>query len=107
MDKVSKQAKRTLLGLAIASCCVPAAQATIVYSGASTYTINTTVTDNVIVNNSAAVLNVDSGGVVQGVNDPTVLGAVRTQAGTMNVRGTGQIVAGAGQSTAISMQGYP
>nr|WP_298725940.1 PEP-CTERM sorting domain-containing protein [uncultured Steroidobacter sp.] len=96
-----------LLGLAIATCLASTANATIIYSGPSTYTIDSTVNDNVIVNNSAAVLNVESGGVVQGVNDPTVLGAVRTQAGTLNVRGNGRIEAGAGQSTAISMRGNP
>ncbi len=96
-----------LLGLAIATCLPSTANATIIYSGPSTYVINSTVTDNIVVNNSAAVLNVESGGVVQGVNDPTLLGAVRTQAGALNVRGNGRIEAGAGQSTAISMRGVP
>lgn len=96
-----------LLGLAIATCLASTASATIIYSGPSTYVINSTVTDNIVVNNSAAVLNVESGGVVQGVNDPTLLGAVRTQAGALNVTGNGRIEAGAGQSTAISMRGYP
>lgn len=76
-----------LLGLAIATCLASTANATIIYSGPSTYVINSTVTDNIVVNNSGAVLNVESGGVVQGVNDPTLLGAVRTQAGALNVTG--------------------
>ncbi|MFC4308116.1 PEP-CTERM sorting domain-containing protein [Steroidobacter flavus] len=96
-----------LLGLAIATCLASAANATIIYTGPTTYVINTTVTDNIIVNNSAAVLNVQSGGVVQGVNDPTLLGAVRTQAGTLNVSGNGRIEAGVGQEVAISMRGQP
>lgn len=96
-----------LLGLAIATCLASTADATIIYTGPTTYTINTTVADNIIVNNSAAVLNIESGGVVQGVNDPTLLGAVRTQAGALNVRGNGRIEAGAGQGTAISMRGFP
>lgn len=94
-----------LLGLAIATSLASTANATIIYSGPSTYVINSTVTDNVIVNNSAAVLNVESGGVIQGVNDPTLLGAVRTQAGTLNVTGNGRIQAGVGQEVAISMRG--
>lgn len=94
-----------LLGLAIATCLASTANATIIYSGPSTYVINSTVTDNVIVNNSVAVLNVESGGVIQGVNDPTLLGAVRTQAGTLNVSGNGRIEAGVGQEVAISMRG--
>jgi hypothetical protein len=96
----------SLLGVAVGACLAPAAQATIIYNGAQTYTIQTTVTDNIIVNNGGAVLNVEQGGVVQGVNDPSVLGAVRTQAGTLNVTGNGQIIGAAGQN-AISMQGYP
>lgn len=95
------------LGLAIATCLASPANATILYNGPATYAINSTVTDNVIVNNSAAVLNVESGGVVQGVNNPALLGAVRTQSGALNVRGNGRIEAGAGQSTAISMRGNP
>lgn len=94
-----------LLGLAIATCLASTANATIIYNGPSTYVINSTVTDNVIVNNSAAVLNVESGGVIQGVNDPALLGAVRTQAGTLNVSGNGRIQAGVGQQVAISMRG--
>lgn len=96
-----------LLGLAIATCLASTASATIIYSDPSTYVIDSTITDNIVVNNSAAVLNVQSGGVVQGVNDPTLLGAVRTQAGTLNVSGNGRIEAGAGQGTAISMRGNP
>jgi hypothetical protein len=46
-------------------------------------------------------------GVMQGVNDPTLLGAVRTQAGALNVRGNGRIEAAAGQAAAISMRGIP
>jgi cytoskeletal protein CcmA (bactofilin family) len=96
-----------LLGLAIATCLASTANATIIYSGPGTYVINSTVTDNVIVNNNAAVLNVESGGVIQGVNDPTLLSAVRTQAGTLNVTGNGRIQAGVGQEVAINMRGQP
>src|SRR4051812_4617061 len=96
----------TLLSVAVTSLLAPLAQATIIYNGAQTYTIQTTVTDNIIVNNAGAVLNVESGGVVQGVVDPSLRGAVRTQAGTLNVTGNGQIIGAAGQN-AIFMRGTP
>jgi len=101
------QIKSSLLVLTIAGCFASTADATVIYTAPGTSVINTTVSDNVEVNNSAAVLNIESGGVVQGTTATFALGAVHTRAGALNVRGNGQIVAGAGQTAAISMRGLP
>lgn len=107
MDVSQATIKTSLPGLAIACCFAATANATVIYNTPGTSVINTSVNDNVEVNNRATVLNIESGGVVQGTNATFALGAVHTRAGTLNVTGNGQIIAGAGQAAAISMRGVP
>jgi hypothetical protein len=101
--------KTVILGMMVATCYAAAADATIIYNTAGTTNVATTVNDNIIVDNSATTVNVGSGGTIRGVNDPSLgiyNAAARTRHGTLNVNGTGRIIAAAGQD-AINMTGTP
>lgn len=109
MDRVTVNTKTAILGAVLATCFASAADATIIYNTAGTTNVNSTVFDNVIVDNSATTVNVGTGGAIRGVNDPSLgpfNAAARTRHGTLNVTGTGRIIAAAGQD-AISMTGNP
>lgn len=103
MDAQQLAFKTSLLGLALAACFATNANATIIYNTPGTSVINTTVNDDILINNVSTVVNVTSGGVVQGVSPG--LSAARVQRGTLDVSGTGRIVAGAGQESAINALG--
>lgn len=101
--------KTAILGVVLATCYVSAADATIIYNTAGTTNVNRTVFDNIIVDSAATTVNVGTGGTIRGVNDPSLgifNAAARTRHGTLNVTGTGRIIAAAGQD-AINMTGTP
>lgn len=109
MDRVNVNTKAAILGAVLATCYVSAADATIIYNTAGTTNVSTTVYNNIIVDNSATTVNVGTGGTIRGVNDPSLgiyNAAARTRHGTLNVNGTGRIIAAAGQD-AINMTGNP
>lgn len=109
MDRVNVNTRAAILGVVLAACYASAADATIIYNTAGTTNVNTTVFDNIIVDNAATTVNVGTGGIIRGVNDPSLgifNAAARTRHGTLNVNGTGRIIAAAGQS-AINMTGTP
>ena len=103
MDAQQITIKTSLVGLAIAACFATNANATIIYNTPGTSVINTAVNDNVLIDSASAVVNVTSGGVVQGVSPS--LSAVRVQKGTLDISGTGRIFAAAGQESAINALG--
>ena len=109
MDRVNANTKAAILGAVVATCFASAADATIIYNTPGTTNVSTTVYDNIIVDNSATTVSVGTGGTIRGVNDPSLgmyNAAARTRSGTLNVNGTGRIIAAAGQS-AINMTGNP
>ncbi|MET0536065.1 MAG: PEP-CTERM sorting domain-containing protein [Steroidobacter sp.] len=108
MHAFETHTKAAILGVVMAATCYTSAvDATIIYNAAGTSNINTSVYDNVLVDHASAIVNVNSRGIVRGVNDPS-LGmfntAVRTRRGNRKVTGPGRILAAAGQS-AINMAG--
>lgn len=109
MERVRVSSKTALLGVVLATCYASGADATIIYSTPGTTNVNTTVYNNIIVDNAATTVNVGSGGTIRGVNDPSLgmfNAAARTRHGNLNVNGTGRIIAAAGQD-AINMTGNP
>lgn len=109
MDMFRAKTRAAVLGVVLATCYASAADATIIYNMPGTSNIATPVSDNVIVDHASAVVNVNTGGTIYGVNDPTLgmyNAAVRTRRGTLNVTGTGRIIAASGQN-AINMTGNP
>lgn len=109
MDRVKANTRKAILGVVLATCYASGADATIIYNTPGTTNVTTTVLDNVIVDNAGRTVNVGTGGTVRGVNDPGLgiyNAAVRTRAGTLNVNGTGRIIAASGQQ-AINMTGNP
>jgi hypothetical protein len=109
MDRVKANTKKAILGVVLATGCASGANATIIYNTPGTTNVTTTVIDNVIVDNAGRTVNVGTGGTIRGVSDPSLgiyNAAVRTRAGTLNVNGTGRVIAAAGQD-AISMTGNP
>jgi hypothetical protein len=93
--------KRTLLASAL-TLSLPAAHATVIFSGGS-FGINGTVNDNILLENSSQ-LTVGTGGVVRGTDDPNLSlnndGAIRTSnlsSNSITVEGNGRVVAGSDQ----------
>jgi hypothetical protein len=79
------------------------ANATILYDTAGAYFIDTTVNENVRVENADAHLVIGNGGVVRGVaGGGPFPGAVRTRLGSLEVVGDGRIIAG-GNLNALDM----
>jgi hypothetical protein len=109
MDRVKANTKKAILGMVLATCYSSGASATIIYNTPGMTNVNTTVSDNIIVDNAATTVNVGTRGTIRGVNDPSLgrfNAAARTRGGTLNVNGTGRIIAAAGQD-AINMTGNP
>lgn len=109
MDRVTANIKTAALAVVLAACYASAADATIIYNTPGMTNVTTPVYDNIIVDNSGTTVNVGNGGTIRGVNDPSLgmyNAAARTRHGTLNVNGTGRIVAAAGQD-AINMTGSP
>src|SRR6185436_11377623 len=89
--------RNAILGVALAACYASAADAAIIYSLPTTTNVTTQINNNIIVDNNSAVVNVNSGGIIRGVSDPSLgmyNAAARTKRGTLNVTGTGRIIAG-------------
>jgi hypothetical protein len=81
------------------------ANGTLVYDTPGTYLINTTVNDNVQTDNAGAQVIVGTGGVIRGVEPSGPFsGAVRTRSGSLDVVGSGRIIAGL-NTNAINMTG--
>jgi hypothetical protein len=109
MDKVRATTKTAILGVVLATCYASGADATIIYNTPGTTSVNSPVLDNVIVDSSATTVNVGTGGIIRGVNDPSLgifNAAARTRHGTLHVTGNGRIIAARGQQ-AINMTGTP
>jgi hypothetical protein len=109
MDKVRATTKTAILGVVLATCYASGADATIIYNTPGTTNVNSPVLDNVIVDSSATTVNVGTGGIIRGVNDPSLgifNAAARTRHGTLHVTGNGRIIAARGQQ-AINMTGTP
>lgn len=109
MDTLKATTKKAILGMALAACYASAANAAIIYNTPVTTNIGSTVNNNIIVDHTSAIVNVNTGGLIRGVNDPSLgifNAAVRTRRGTLNVTGTGRIIAAMGQQ-AINMTGTP
>jgi hypothetical protein len=109
MDKGRANTNKAILGVVLATCYASGADATIIYNTPGTTSVTTTIFDNVIVDNAGTTVNVGTGGTIRGVNDPSLgmfNAAARTRQGTLNVTGTGRVVAASGQH-AISMTGNP
>ena len=93
--------RNTILAAAL-TLCMPAAQATVIFSGGS-FGINGTVNDNILLENQSH-LTIGTGGVVRGVDDPALPmygdGAIRTSNSSSNsitVEGSGRVIAGSDQ----------
>jgi hypothetical protein len=93
--------KETILASAL-TLSLPAAHATVIFSGGS-FGINGTVNDNIYLENNSQ-LTIGTGGVVRGTADPSLEsyndGAIRTSNSSSNsitIEGSGRVIAGSGQ----------
>jgi hypothetical protein len=93
--------KRMMLASAF-TLCVPAAHATVIFSGGS-FGINGTVNDNIFLENNSH-LTIGTGGVVRGTDDSSLPswadGAIRTSNSNSNsitIEGSGRVIAGSDQ----------
>lgn len=98
----------TAAGLLLAVTFFAEANATILYDTAGTYSINTSVNDNVLIDAPEAKVVVGNGAVIRGVEHTgpyAFPGAVKARSGSLEVTGNGRIIAGE-NSNAINMTGF-
>lgn len=107
MDTLGKRAIATAFGAACTVLSIPAS-ATVTYNSPGSFVITTVVNDNVFIDNSLAIVTVQSNGRVLGLDTLSPVyreAAVRVQRGTLELTGNARVVAGLNQS-AIEMTSY-